>query len=70
MPQKIPHSGQMPLKSEKNPKVMTDPRATQGPIVCFLVERMESKAVANILSHRSDAVVRSGFQCAQPLHRH
>lgn len=42
----------------------------RGPLVSFLIDGLESHAVAKMLSQRDDVVVRSGFHCAQPLHQH
>ena len=48
------------------PKLGT-PRA---PLVSFHLDGIESHAIARILSQRENVLVRSGFQCAQPLHEH
>ncbi|MAE68162.1 MAG: cysteine desulfurase [Phycisphaeraceae bacterium] len=36
--------------------------------VAFTVENLEAHGVARMLSNRANIMVRSGFQCAQPLH--
>ncbi len=44
------------------------PDEVSAPLASFLVDGLESTAVAKILSNRSNIVMRSGFHCAQPAH--
>ncbi len=45
----------------------TDPAKRRGS-VSFNVQGLEAHGVARMLSNRANIMVRSGFQCAQPLH--
>lgn len=44
------------------------PQEPSAPLAAFLVDGLESTAVAKILSNRANIVMRSGFHCAQPAH--
>lgn len=47
-----------------------EPGGQRGPMATFTMEGLEAHAVAKILSQRERVLVRSGFHCAKPLHRH
>ena len=42
----------------------------RGPLVSFVIEGLESHAMAKMLSRRDNIIVRSGYHCAEPLHEH
>lgn len=42
----------------------------EGAIICFSVKEQDAHGVARMLSNRFGIMVRSGFHCAQPLHKH
>ena len=51
-------------------RILGPPARQRGSLVAFLVDGLESHAIAKILSRRDNIMVRSGFHCAQPLHQH